>query len=128
MSPSAVAPVEALCVLSVQQLHPAGEVRHGSLNDQVVVRAHQAVALAEPAADVDNGAEDLEEVLPVVHVAEGMLLVHRACGDVKDPARDLEAVRPWHADSVGRAPPAPTPWGELVTHPAHFSRALRAMA
>jgi len=91
-----VSPVEALCVASVEHLHPRGEVRVGRLDDEVVVRAHQAVRLAAPFVRPDRRPEEVEEVEAVADLAIGEGLVDRARRDVEDPILDLDPWRPWH--------------------------------
>jgi hypothetical protein len=53
--------VEALCVDAVQPLHALGEVGSCAVDDQVVMRAHQAVGVAVPAVAADRFREELEE-------------------------------------------------------------------
>jgi hypothetical protein len=53
--------VEALGVDAVQPLHPVGEVGAGAVDDQVVVRSHEAVGVAVPAVAVDRLGQELEE-------------------------------------------------------------------
>jgi hypothetical protein len=53
-----VPPIEALCVDAVQVLHPGRELLGRRLDDEVVVRAHQAERVALPAmAPHDHGEE-----------------------------------------------------------------------
>jgi hypothetical protein len=100
MPATAVAPVKTLCVATVEQLHPDGEIRCRRLHDEVVVAAHEAVTHAPPTAELDDAGEDLQEVRSVRLAAERESLVHRASRNVKDPTRLLDPVSTRHTMSV----------------------------
>ena len=48
VAPPSVAPVEAECVDAVQPLHPGGQRFPGGLENEVIVRAQQAVRVCSP--------------------------------------------------------------------------------
>jgi hypothetical protein len=60
-----VAFVEGAGIGAVQIPHPLGEVRQGSLDQEVVVVAHQAAHVREPAVAPFDPAQDVEEDDPV---------------------------------------------------------------
>jgi hypothetical protein len=82
---AAVAAVEALRVDAVQPLDAVGQVGAGGIDDEVVVRAHEAEGVAAPAVALDRLGQELEEQDAVVVVAEQELREHRMGGDVEVP-------------------------------------------
>jgi hypothetical protein len=54
---AAVAPVEALGIDAVQVLHPGRQTRGGRLQDEVIVRPHQAEGMAVPLVAPDDQLE-----------------------------------------------------------------------
>jgi len=86
---SAVSLVEALCVEAIEALHPAGEERACGLDDEVVVRAHQAEGVGTPVAAVDHAGEEAEERAAVVVVLVRERAGDGTCGDVVDPVGEV---------------------------------------
>jgi hypothetical protein len=78
-----VAPVVRLRVDAVQVVQATGELELGRVDDQVVVRAHEAVAVDSPAMAADGDREQAQEEDAVGVVAEGVLRVHRSRRDVE---------------------------------------------
>jgi hypothetical protein len=87
MSASAVSLVETLSVDAVQAVHAVGEARHGRLDDEVVVRAHQTEHVAAPAFALDDVGEQREEGDAVAVVAIDHLVRDTARRHLKEPAR-----------------------------------------
>jgi hypothetical protein len=84
---TAVPLVDALGVDAVQPLHSVGEVGPRAADDEVVVRAHEAVGVAVPAVAVDRLGQDLEEEETVVVVQEEELREDGAGADVVHAVR-----------------------------------------
>ena len=80
-----VTAVEALGVDAVEPLHAGGEVGAGGVDDEVVVRVHEAEGVAAPAVALDRLGQQLEEEHAVVVVLEQELGEHRVGGDVEEP-------------------------------------------
>jgi hypothetical protein len=80
-------PVEALAVDTVESVHPVRELRQRGLDDEVVVRAHQAEDEAAPALPLGHLAEEREERRAVVIVAVDVLFRDAARRDLEDAAR-----------------------------------------
>jgi len=76
-----------------QDLTPAP---HGGLDEKVVVVAHQAVGVAEPAVPLDDGGEDGEEKFPVISSVIDHPPGVAAGGDVVDGAGEFDAQRAGH--------------------------------
>jgi hypothetical protein len=91
-----MARVEALCVDAVQVLHPGRELLDGRLDDEVVVRAHEAERMALPAVAPDHQREQSEEVQAVGIVDEHQPAENAARGDLEDPVGKLSAANPGH--------------------------------
>lgn len=70
MSRAVVAEVEALGVDAVQHVHARGQVGLGRLDDEVVVRAHEAEGVAVPGKALDDVCEESEEPAPILVVQE----------------------------------------------------------
>jgi hypothetical protein len=67
---AAVLCVEVPRVPAVQVAHAEVEIRIGRLDDQVVVRAHEAVRMQAPAVAAGHRAEQVEEGAAVFVLAE----------------------------------------------------------
>jgi hypothetical protein len=80
-----VAAVEALRVRAVQPLQPVGEVGSRRVDDEVVVRVHEAEGVAAPAVALDRLAQQFEEEDAVVVVVEQALGEDGMGGDVEEP-------------------------------------------
>jgi hypothetical protein len=99
--PGWVTLVEALGVDAVQPLHAGGEVGLRAVDDEVVVRPHEAVRMAVPAVAVDRLREDFEEEDAVGVVQEQHLAEHGVRRDVEQAVRERGAENPRHAPTVG---------------------------
>jgi hypothetical protein len=64
-----VAAVEAACVVPVQVAHAEIQVCLAGFHDEVVVVAHQAVAMNPPAIAAGDAREQVQEDDPVLAVA-----------------------------------------------------------
>ena len=96
--------VEAAGVAAVEIAHSCGEVRLGRLDDEVVVRAEEAVGVDPPRISTNDAAEELEEEAPVLVVPEDEGAAVPARGDVVVRACLLVAKRPGHRfDVSGRS-------------------------
>jgi hypothetical protein len=88
VSAAVVAQVEALGVDPVQDVHASGEVRPGRLDDQVVVRIHEAERVAAPGIALDDVREEREEPKAIVVVPEDDGAGDAVRGDVEEPVRE----------------------------------------
>jgi hypothetical protein len=91
-----VAFVEGAGVGAVQIPHSVGEVRQWSLDEQVVVVAHQAVGQALPRELGGRPRQQPLEDAVIGRVAEDPIAVVAACRDVMYSARELAAWRACH--------------------------------
>ena len=89
MAAAAVALVEQLRVAAVQPLHARGEVRGRRLDDEVVVRVHQAVPVDGPAELACHHAQQVQEVDAVDVHAEDRCVTDAVGCDVKEPVREI---------------------------------------
>jgi hypothetical protein len=94
--------VEGARVLAVEIPHALGEVRLGRLDDQVVVRAHQAPRVEAPPVAADDAAQLVQEDAAVVVVEEAEPLVVAARRDVVPRAGGEIAASSRHASTVAR--------------------------
>ena len=92
-----VPPVEALGVDAVQVLHAVRQSLGGRLQDEVVVRAHQAERMAVPPVSPDDEAEQTEEQQAVVIVDEDQAPEDAARGHVEDAVGQLAPADSRHA-------------------------------
>jgi len=67
---AAVLRVEGPGVLAVEVAHTEVEIRFRCLEDQVVMRPHEAVRMDPPAVAARDGAEQMEKEAAVVVLAE----------------------------------------------------------
>jgi tRNA nucleotidyltransferase/poly(A) polymerase len=91
MSCAFVAKVEALGVDAVQHVHACGQVCLGRLDDEVVVRAHQAEGVAAPRIALDDVREEYEEQATIVVVPEDHRARHASRDDVEEPVRQISS-------------------------------------
>ncbi len=70
MAPASVPEVEGLRVDAVEHAHSLGEPFAASLDDEVIVVAHQAEGVAGPVVANDDAREKCEEEPAVMVVAE----------------------------------------------------------
>jgi hypothetical protein len=101
VSASAVPAIEAACVVSVQLAHPEREIWQRGLDDRVVMAAHEAVRMAEPAVAINRVIEVQKEALAVKVVAEDRPACISSSDDVVDAAGEAEAKGPGHPSRVG---------------------------
>jgi hypothetical protein len=95
-----VAFVEGAGIGAVQIAHPLGEVRQGSLDQEVVVVAHQAAHVREPAVAPFDPAQDVEEDDPVSIVEHDRRVVVAPDPDVVVGAGGEVTVGPSHRPKV----------------------------
>jgi hypothetical protein len=69
VAPAAVACVEPLGIAAVQALESRRKLRHGRLDDEVVVIRHQAEGMEAPVVLAHDRREQAQEEAPVVVVA-----------------------------------------------------------
>jgi hypothetical protein len=91
VAPAPVLRVVALRIPAVQELHPRGELEAGALDDEVIVRPHQAQRVDVPVEAFHRPQEEGEEVEPVIVVAEQPDLGDGQAGGVVDPVRKQRA-------------------------------------
>jgi hypothetical protein len=97
---TAVAEVEPLRIATVQVLHPARELLLRRLDDEVVVRPHQADRVHSPAVPVDALLEEAREGVAVSIVAENERAEHAARRDVEETVRERRAKHARHVSTV----------------------------
>jgi hypothetical protein len=116
---AAVALVERLRVAALETLDAARQLRLSAVEDEVVVRRHQAERVHRPAEALGAGADVREEEAPVVVVAEDRAAVHAARHHVEVPVRKRGSRHPRHAAHqsapVARSQPLWTIWRTLLT-------------
>jgi hypothetical protein len=100
MAVAVVTPVETLCVLPVEVVHAGGELVGRGLDNEVVVRAHQAERVALPPMPPYDQGEELQEPASVGVVEEREPAEHGTCGDVEDAVRKVAATDTWHSATV----------------------------
>src|SRR5437868_3118589 len=89
--------IEVLGVLPVEPVHPGLKVVRGDIEEQVVMRRHEAERVACPVKAADRPGEPPAEVGTIEVVPEHW---DRACaprGDVVDPAWDVASRLSSHA-------------------------------
>ena len=102
---AAVPAVEALGVDAVEVAHAEREVPERRLQEQVVVRFHEAVGVAKPAVASDGVGERGKQRDPVLIVTDDASSFVSARDHVDDCARRTDAKRSAHATSVGPSDP-----------------------
>ena len=81
-----VSTIEALRVAPVELMHPPREIRFGSLQEQVVVIAHQNVGMDPPEHDLDDAAYQAKELLTIDPVAKDLALFVASARDMPERA------------------------------------------
>ena len=107
----AVAPVEPLGIASIQVLHSGGDVGLRGPDQQVVVVAHLAERIAEPAVSFDRQRAQAEVLPSAFAVDVDRLVAIPFRGDVVDATRYLRTERSCHVTTV-----APAPWCATRRH------------
>jgi hypothetical protein len=100
-----VATIEPLGVRSVEVLHPRREALGRRLDDEVVMRAHQAEGVALPAVALDDEGEQREEEASVVVVEVDETAKDASRRDLEDAVRQVATPDARHvADRIADAP------------------------
>jgi hypothetical protein len=97
--------VEGAGVAAVQVAHPVGEVRQRSLDEEVVVIAHQAAHVRAPAVAPFDPAQDVEEDDPVSVVQHDRRVVVATDPDVVVRTGGEVTVGPTHSPKVALRKP-----------------------
>jgi hypothetical protein len=113
--------IEAPAIQPIQLPHAEREVGARRLNEQVIVIAHQAVAVAKEAVALDDLGQDHKEALVVVGAEEDVLAIVAARRDVVEGARELETQRTTDLASVGRDGARPQSAVRDVAYASHAS-------
>jgi hypothetical protein len=95
-----VAPVEGEGVSPVEDVHPPCHLLDRRLEDEVVVRRHQAVRIQLPVEVLDAVPEELQEARAIEPVPEDRALVDAERRDVEDAVRQRGAKDSRHASNV----------------------------
>jgi len=93
MAHACVASVEALGVATVQAMEPRRQICEICLDDRVIVVAHQAIGVADPAAFPPDGAEVGDEGPTIVVVAEDLAPRNHTARDVINAIPGKHATR-----------------------------------
>jgi hypothetical protein len=96
---TAMPAIEPLRVNAVEPTHPGRQIRPGSLQQQVVVIAHQAEAVASPAEIGGDISESHQEALAIAVVHEDESRVVATRRDVVERSLELDAWWPRHDHS-----------------------------
>src|SRR3954453_13350292 len=91
MSGSVMAFVERKRVTALKPLHSVGEIRLRSLDEEMHVVRHQAIAEEAPALTKHHGREQCDVPPVVVVIHKYAATVDAARDDVMDPVDNLEA-------------------------------------
>jgi hypothetical protein len=94
--------VVRLRVDAVQVVEAAGELKLGRVDDQVVVRPHEAVGVNAPFVPADRDDEEAQEEDAVGVVAEHELRVNCPCGHVKEAVREGRPEPARHRSKLAR--------------------------
>jgi hypothetical protein len=92
--------VEELRVDAVEAVQASRERRTGGLDDEMVVRPHEAERVAAPSVPFDCFREQAQERDAVRVVAEERLAVDGACRHVVDPVGERPTKRSGHVPNV----------------------------
>jgi hypothetical protein len=111
-----VPPVVRLRVDAVQIVQAVGELELGRVDDQVVVRAHQAVAVDSPGVAANRDREQTQEEDAVGVVAEHELPVDRPRGHVKEAVRKGGSQDARHRSKLPRRSGADSGCGQPGAH------------
>jgi hypothetical protein len=109
VSGARVAAVEDLGVHPVQALEAGRETFPGRLDEDVVVRSHQAEGMAAPAVTARRLGEDAEKRAAVVVVTKHRRAVDSPGGDVVDAVGEVSSQHPRHAARMARRGPTRVP-------------------
>jgi len=83
-------------VMAVEPVEGAGELTGRSLDDNVVVRSHDAAGMKREAGAPHGSSEVEHEQEPIAVVTEEHRLRDRVGGDVKEPGRQVGAANSSH--------------------------------
>jgi hypothetical protein len=99
-----VSAVERLGVSSVQVLHPARQCGLCNPEDEVEMRAEEAIGEALPEVCIDDRRKKLQPAAAVSVVAKDLTGMSGVRSNVIDAVWYLNARRSWHRAKVGRHP------------------------
>jgi hypothetical protein len=114
VSPAGVSGVVGLCVAAVQQSHPVREVRSGAVDEQVVVRPHEAEAENTPVVATDDEREQRQKRAAVGVVEVQRSLRDRASDGVIDPVGKIRSRGTGHRADGSRRRRRVQPCGQNV--------------
>jgi hypothetical protein len=96
-------------VMAVEPVEGAGELARRSLDDDVVVRSHDAVGMKRQAGPSHSSSEVDHEEQPIAVVAEEHRLPDRLSRDVEEAGRQVAAADSSHGFDATREPAPATP-------------------
>jgi hypothetical protein len=96
--------VEVARVSAVEPMHRQGQDLSPALDEQVVVRAHEAVRVAGHLESGDDRPEQPEKYAAVVVVSEQRTVRGRPTGDVVEAVREMTARPSRHVADASTAP------------------------
>ncbi|MFN8188465.1 MAG: hypothetical protein U0R69_15450 [Gaiellales bacterium] len=105
--------VEALRMVAPHLLHPASQVGPRSLDEEVVVIAHQTVGMHAPGEALTDRRENGEEPLTIPGIQEDRLARVPAGDDVVQRTWKLDSKRPHHTTKPRHRPPSIQRSGEI---------------
>jgi hypothetical protein len=94
--------VEGLRIAPIKLAHALRQIAIGSLDQQVVVIAHETVGMAEPVKAADHGLQGHQEGGAIGVIPINGLASVAAGGDVVDRARVFDPKGPCHVASLHR--------------------------
>lgn len=107
-APALVASVVLARVVAVEPMERAGELVRGSLDDGVVVRAHDAIGMQRETCPSHGSPQVDHEEQAVAVVAEEHRLGDRVRRDVEEAGRQVGAADTSHPSDATREPPPET--------------------
>jgi hypothetical protein len=93
---AAMALVEELRIAAVQTLHARGEVLGRRLDDEVVVRAHEAIRVNDPVVVARDHGQQVEEVEPVDVHEEDRCVADAVGRDLEEPVWQISSQQSRH--------------------------------
>jgi hypothetical protein len=115
MAPAIVTSVEALRILAIQPVHACRELAASGVEDQVVVRAHQAEGVATPLVLDDCFDEEPKERAAIVVVAIDSCSVDAPGSHVEDAVGEDAPKETGHSPKLARGAFDASPGGQIVT-------------
>jgi hypothetical protein len=123
---TAVAVVVGARVALVEAFHAGGEIRLRPVEDEVVVRAHEAKGVHLPGEPFDDVEQDEEEGAVVLGVAEEQRVGDGPCGGVVEAVGQFAAEWAGHASTVREGRALGDAWGRIVAELSQFGRGRRS--